>query len=177
MTNSGNAPNQPRRLRAILRRRMALQLRLAGRSEEEIRRDIYKAEFSQAQTMGEDVSKVKLIAQQTVSKLITQARADLEHETELTAAEYKKLQRADIGTGMMIMRMGLSSKDAGERYAAADRLLRHWERLSRLEGLDAPAKTDVTSGGKPLENITLKWRTTEDEDDERKSAPASSAPS
>ena len=153
MANSGNAPNQPRRLRAILRRRMALQLRLAGRSEEEIRRDIYKAEISQARAMGEDVSKVKLIAQQTVSKLITQARADLEHETELTAAEYKKLQRADIGTGMMIMRMGLSSKDAGERYAAADRLLRHWERLSRLEGLDAPAKTDVTSGGETIKLI------------------------
>ena len=153
MTNSGNAPNQPRRLRAILRRRMALQLRLAGRSEEEIRRDIYKAEFSQAQAMGRDVNKVKLIAQQTVSKLITQARADLEHETELTAAEYKKLQRADIGTGMVIMRLGLASKDAGERYAAADRLLRHWERLSRLEGLDAPAKTDVTSGGETIKLI------------------------
>ena len=168
MANSGNAPNQPRRLRAILRRRMALQLRLAGRSEEEIRRDIYKAEISQARAMGEDVSKVKLIAQQTVSKLITQARADLEHETELTAAEYKKLQRADIGTGMMIMRLGLASKDAGERYAAADRLLRHWERFSRLEGLDAPAKTDVTSGGETIKLIveyTDKPRTNELETD------------
>jgi len=62
------------------------------------------------------------------------------------------------------MRMGLSSKDAGERYAAADRLLRHWERLSRLEGLDAPARTDVTSGGEKLD-IVLNWRTLEKAED------------
>lgn len=150
MTNSGNAPNQPRRIRAIIRRRMALQLRLAGRSEEEIRYDIYKAEINQAQAMGEDASKVKLIAQQTVSKLITRARIDLEAETELTAAEYKKLQRADINTALMVMRQGLGSKDVGERYAAADRLLRQWERFSRLQGLDAPERKDFTSGGEAI---------------------------
>jgi len=55
----------------------------------------------------------------------------------------------------MIMRLGLASKDAGERYAAADRLLRHWERLSRLEGLDAPAKTDVTSGGEVIKVVGI----------------------
>ena len=39
-----------------------------------------------------------------------------------------------------------------------------------------PQPLDMTSGGKKLD-ITLSWRTTENEDDERKPAPASSAPS
>ena len=150
MTNSGNAPNNPRRLRSLFRRRMALQLRLAGQSEEEIRDAIYNAEVRRAEQTGEDPNKVKRISQQRVSELITEARGELEKLTDLTAAEYAAMQKADIGQAIMVMRQGLASKDAGERYAAADRLARQWERLSKLLGLDAPVRTDVTSGGEKL---------------------------
>jgi len=163
MTNSGNAPNNPRRLRSLFRRRLALQLRMAGLRELEIREAIYNAEVAQAQAVGADPNKIKRICQQRVSALITEARGDLEHEVALTAAEYRSIQEADIGAALMVVRQGMASKDAGEKYAAIDRLNRLHERLARLEGLDAPERKDITSGGEKLD-ITLQWRTLDDKD-------------
>lgn len=150
MTNSGNAPNNPRRLRSLFRRRIALQFRIAGQREEEIREAIYKAEVKQAEKAGEDPNKVKRISQQRVSSLITEARAALEDETAITAAEFKAIQKMDLGAALMVVRQGMGSKDSGERYAAIDRLNRLHERLAKLEGLDAPERKDITSDNKPL---------------------------
>ena len=156
--SSSNQPSRPRRLLALQRQRQAFQMRLAGATEYEI-------------------SKQLGVSQPAVSHMLTKARAELSEEVRLDQDQYHTIQLHDIFSALSVIRQKLTSKDAGEQLAAIDRLNRLHERLARLEGLDAPARTDVTSGGKPLENITLKWRTTEDEDDERKSAPASSAPS
>ena len=155
MANSGNAPNNPRRLRSLFRRRLALQLRMAGLREEEIREQIYQAEVVQAEIARADPNKVKHISQQRVSALITEARGDLEKETSLTAAEYRAIQKADIGAALMVVRHGMASKDSGEKYAAIDRLNRLHERLARLEGLDAPERKDITTGGEKIV-VTLK---------------------
>ena len=156
--SSSNQPSRPRRLLALQRQRQAFQMRLAGATEYEI-------------------SKQLGVSQPAVSHMLTKARAELSEEVRLDQDQYHTIQLHDIFSALSVIRQKLTSKDAGEQLAAIDRLNRLHERLARLEGLDAPARTDVTSGGKPLENIVLKWRTTEDEDDERKSAPASSAPS
>ena len=156
--SSSNQPSRPRRLLALQRQRQAFQMRLAGATEYEI-----------AKQLG--------VSQPAVSHMLTKARAELSEEVRLDQDQYHTIQLHDIFSALSVIRQKLTSKDAGEQLAAIDRLNRLHERLARLEGLDAPARTDVTSGGKPLENITLNWRTTEDEDDERKSAPASSAPS
>jgi len=150
MTNSTQNKSSIRRLQTLARRRMALQLRLAGRLEEEIAQDIYKAEYKRAQDNGEDPDAVKAISQQAVSKLLDAARIELETETNITVAQYKAIQEMDIGAALLVVRQGLGSKDAGEKYAAIDRLNRLHERLARLEGLDAPAKTDLTSGGEKI---------------------------
>ena len=123
-----------------------------------------------------EISKQLGVSQPAVSHMLTKARAELSEEVRLDQDQYHTIQLHDIFSALSVIRQKLTSKDAGEQLAAIDRLNRLHERLARLEGLDAPARTDVTSGGKPLENITLNWRTTEDEDDERKPAPASSAP-
>ena len=155
--SSSTHPSRPRRLLALQRQRQAFQMRLAGATEYEI-------------------SKQLGVSQPAVSHMLTKARAELSEEVRLDQDQYHTIQLHDIFSALSVIRQKLTSHDAGEQLAAIDRLNRLHERLARLEGLDAPARTDVTSGGKPLENITLKWRTTEDEDDERKPAPASSAP-
>ena len=61
----------------------------------------------------------------------------------------------DIFSALSVIRQKLTSKDAGEQLAAIDRLNRLHERLARLEGLDAPAKTDVTSGGQAIAVVAV----------------------
>ena len=155
---SANHPKQPRRILALQRRRTALQMRLAGADVAEI-----------AQTLG--------VSNGRVSQLIEEAMCDLKAAIGVDAEQYREIVRRSIFKSLAVLETFLTSNDPGAVMAATDRINRQNERLARLEGLDAPERKDVTSGGKPLENITLKWRTTEDEDDERKPAPASSAPS
>ena len=154
---SANHPKQPRRILALQRRRTALQMRLAGADVAEI-----------AQTLG--------VTSGRVSQLIGEAMCDLKAASGIDAEQYREIVRRSIFKSLAVLEKFLASNDPGAVMAATDRINRQNERLSRLEGLDAPAKTDVTSGGEKLD-IVLNWRTTEDEDDERKSAPASSAPS
>lgn len=128
---SANHPKQPRRILALQRRRTALQMRLAGAGVEEI-----------ANTLG--------ISNGRVSQLIGEARDELTAEIKLDANQYRNIQLHDIFTALSVIRSKLSSKDSGEQLAAIDRLNRLHERLAKLEGLDAPTKTDVTSDNKPL---------------------------
>ena len=156
--SSANHPLKPRRLLALQRQRKALQMKLAGASEYEI-----------AKTLG--------VTQGAVSKMLWVAVGELKAANGMDAERYREIVRRHIFKALAALEPSLLSSDKGEMFAATDRINRQCERLARLEGLDAPERKDVTSGGKPLENITLNWRTTEDEDDERKPAPASSAPS
>ena len=96
--------------------------------------------------------------------MLTKARAELSEEVRLDQDQYHTIQLHDIFSALSVIRQKLTSKDAGEQLAAIDRLNRLHERLARLEGLDAPAKTDVTSGGEKLD-IVLNWRTLEKAED------------
>jgi len=132
--SSSNQPSRPRRLLALQRQRQAFQMRLAGATEYEI-------------------SKQLGVSQPAVSHMLTKARAELSEEVRLDQDQYHTIQLHDIFSALSVIRQKLTSKDAGEQLAAIDRLNRLHERLARLEGLDAPAKTDVTSGGETIKLI------------------------
>ena len=143
---SANHPKQPRRILALQRRRTALQMRLAGADVAEI-----------AQSLG--------VTSGRVSQLIGEAMCDLKAASGIDAEQYREIVRRSIFKSLAVLEKFLASSDPGAVMAATDRINRQNERLSRLEGLDAPAKTDVTSGGKPLD-ITLNWRTLPEDKDE-----------
>ena len=129
--SSSNQPSRPRRLLALQRQRQAFQMRLAGATEYEI-------------------SKQLGVSQPAVSHMLTKARAELSEEVRLDQDQYHTIQLHDIFSALSVIRQKLTSKDAGEQLAAIDRLNRLHERLARLEGLDAPERKDVTSGGEPV---------------------------
>ena len=142
---SANHPKQPRRILALQRRRTALQMRLAGADVAEI-----------AQTLG--------VSNERVSQLIEEAMCDLKAASGIDAEQYREIVRRSIFKSLAVLEKFLASNDPGAVMAATDRINRQNERLSRLEGLDAPAKTDVTSGGEKLD-IVLNWRTLEKAED------------
>ena len=143
---SANHPKQPRRILALQRRRTALQMRLAGADVAEI-----------AQTLG--------VTSGRVSQLIGEAMCDLKAASGIDAEQYREIVRRSIFKSLAVLEKFLASNDPGAVMAATDRINRQNERLARLEGLDAPAKTDVTSGGEKLD-ITLNWRTLPEDKDE-----------
>lgn len=142
--NEPNAPSRPRRLLALQRQRQAFQMRLAGATEYEI-----------AKQLG--------VSQPAVSQMLTRARKDLTEEVRLDHEEYRSIQLQDIFQTLALLRGIIMPRrdaegrplpqDVGAQLAAIDRLNRLHERLARLEGLDAPVKTDIMSGGKPFEGI------------------------
>ena len=134
--SSSNQPSRPRRLLALQRQRQVFQMRLAGATEYEI-----------AKQLG--------VSQPAVSHMLTKARAELSKEVRLDQDQYHTIQLHDIFSALSVIRQKLTSKDAGEQLAAIDRLNRLHERLARLEGLDAPAKTDVTSGGQTIAVVAV----------------------
>ena len=134
--SSSNQPSRPRRLLALQRQRQAFQMRLAGATEYEI-------------------SKQLGVSQPAVSHMLTKARAELSEEVRLDQDQYHTIQLHDIFSALSVIRQKLTSKDAGEQLAAIDRLNRLHERLARLEGLDAPAKTDMTSGGQAIAVVAV----------------------
>ena len=142
---SANHPKQPRRILALQRRRTALQMRLAGADVAEI-----------AQTLG--------VSNGRVSQLIEEAMCDLKAASGIDAEQYREIVRRSIFKSLAVLEKFLVSSDPDTAMAATDRINRQNERLSRLEGLDAPAKTDVTSGGEKLD-IVLNWRTLEKAED------------
>jgi len=144
--NEPNAPSRPRRLLALQRQRQAFQMRLAGATEYEI-----------AKQLG--------VSQPAVSQMLTRARVELSEKVRLDHEEYRSIQLQDIFQTLALLRGIIMPRkdaegrpipqDSGAQLAAIDRLNRLHERLARLEGLDAPAKTDITSGGKPLKGYTV----------------------
>jgi hypothetical protein len=90
-----------------------------------------------------------------VSQLIGEAMADLSEAITADAEQMREMQRRDIMSALAALRQSITSKDAGERMAASDRIARLWARLSDLYGLDAPKKTDVTSDGKAIKGYVV----------------------
>lgn len=115
--SSANHPLQPRRLLAAVRRRRALQMRLAGASVEET-----------AHALG--------VSPGRVTQLVREAMEGLKAEEQADAEVLRAIQKQDLMAAISVVRQSLASNDPGERLAAADRLTRLWGRLSDLEGLD-----------------------------------------
>ena len=133
---SANHPSQPRRLLALQRQRQAFQMKLAGATEYEI-----------GKALG--------VSQQQASKYLASARVELTEAARVDAEQYREIVRRHIFKALAALEPSLMSSDKGEMFAATDRIVRQCERLARLEGLDAPAKADITSGGKPLKGYTV----------------------
>ena len=128
---SANHPKQPRRILALQRRRTALQMRLAGADVAEI-----------ANTLG--------ITKGRVSQLIEEAMGDLKAATGMDAEHYREIVRRNIFRAMARIERLIAASDDGAALAATDRMDRQNNRLIELEGLAAPAKMDVTSGGQAV---------------------------
>jgi hypothetical protein len=111
------------------RKRKALELRLAGHSYQAI-----------ADTLGCSVS--------TSHGLVSEALAAVPRQAseELRAQEIEKLRE--------LYRVMWTKAETGSERAAAV-CVKVAERLARLEGLDAPSRTEITGGsGGPIELLT-----------------------
>lgn len=123
----GNAPTAPRRVTASDRRRRALELRMAGSS------------FA-------DIGAALEISKQAAHQLVTAALRDIEAKTVETTDELRRLELERLDKMLIKVWQQVAQGNLG----AVDRALRIMERRSRLLGLDAPTKTDITSGNAPL---------------------------
>ena len=120
----GESDSSPRRIAAAERQRLALELRKAGVTFEEIANQLgyskagaYKAVTSALQkTLQEPADEVRTLAVTRLDKLLT--------------AMWPQARQGNQG--------------------AVDRVLRIEERRAKLLGLDAPTRTDVTSKGEQI---------------------------
>ncbi len=128
--NIQQSPTAPKRANAAERRRKAVALRIAGATYEQIGRELG-------------------ITSQAAWKHVTIA---------LTAIRQKTAEDADVLRVTELARLDAAQASIWPRVVqgdnqAIDRFLRISKRRGEITGIDAPAKTDLTSGGKPLENI------------------------
>ncbi|HEX3052699.1 MAG TPA: hypothetical protein VHP83_18715 [Aggregatilineaceae bacterium] len=121
--------NQPagQKEKAAERRVKALDLRQSGLSYRKI-----------AEQLEVDVA--------TVFRDIKDSLAELKAVEETEAEELRIIEVARLDAILNAMYNKAINGDQG----AVDRVLRIMERRAKLLGLDAPSKTDVTSGGQPL---------------------------
>jgi hypothetical protein len=115
----------PKRLAARERSRRAYELRVAGASFDRIADTLDFADESGAR------------------KAVAAFVERLERET-VDQARYLELDRLDR------MLIAITEQIRKGHLGAIDRALKIMERRSKLLGLDAPTKTDVTSGGQPI---------------------------
>ena len=125
-----NSPNAPRKATAAERKRQALDFRMAGLTFQQIGD---KLEISKQAAHGLVVAaldEVRAKIAETAPQVLTM---ELERLDSLWRTVYPEAKRGNLG--------------------AVDRSLRIMERRARLLGLDAPAKTDLTSGGDKIELV------------------------
>lgn len=118
--------NGQRALEAVNRQRQALELRLAGKQYVEIAEALGYANHSGAYR-----------AVQTALKKTLQEPAD----------EVRKLELSRLDTLLSEL------WEKNDRPIYVDRILRIMERRSKLLGLDAPEKHDLTTAGEPIRFI------------------------
>jgi len=126
-----NSPNAKRKVSAAERKRQALDFRMAGFTFQQI---------------GDKLGITKQAAHHLVVEALEETRAKIAESSEQVMQ--MELDRLDS-----LWRTVYPQAKQGN-LGAIDRSLRIMERRARLLGLDAPAKTDVTSKG---EKIRLVW--------------------
>lgn len=126
-----NTPTTSRKVTTAERRRQAVNLRMGGKTFEEI-----------GQVLG--------ITKQSAYGLVVTA---LDHITAETAESAEQLRRLELER-LDFMRNAIWGSVIKGDMQAVDRALRIGKRVSELLGLDAPTKTDLTTGGETL-NIKI----------------------
>ena len=122
-----NSPTAPKRANAAERRRKAVALRIAGATYEQIGRELG-------------------ITSQAAWKHVTVALADVRQKTAEDAdiLRVTELSRLDAAQASIWPRVVQGDNQA------IDRFLRISKRRGEITGIDAPTKTDLTSGGKEV---------------------------
>jgi len=125
-----NSPTAPKRANAAERRRKAVALRIAGATYEQIGRELG-------------------ITSQAAWKHVTVALADVRQKTAEDAdiLRVTELSRLDAAQASIWPRVVQGDNQA------IDRFLRISKRRGEITGIDAPTKTDLTSGGEKLPGI------------------------
>ena len=121
------SPTAPKRANAAERRRKAVALRIAGATYEQIGRELG-------------------ITSQAAWKHVTVALADVRQKTAEDAdiLRVTELSRLDAAQASIWPRVVQGDNQA------IDRFLRISKRRGEITGIDAPTKTDLTSGGKEV---------------------------
>ena len=129
-----NAPTTKKRLTAAERREQALQRRIGGWT---------------FQRIGDELG----ITRQSAHNLVITALKDLNEKVMESAAELQRLELERLDTMNNAIWGAVLSGDVG----AIDRAIRIQARRAALLGLDAPKKTDITSGGEKIE-VAFAWK-------------------
>jgi hypothetical protein len=93
------------------------------------------------------------ITRQAAHALVVSALKELNEKTMESAAELKRLEMERLDTMRSAVWGGVLKGD----LQSIDRALKISARLAALAGIDAPTKTDVTSGGEKITEITVNW--------------------
>ena len=134
-----NAPTTKKRLTAAERREQALQRRIGGWT---------------FQRIGDELG----ITRQSAHNLVITALKDLNEKVMESAAELQRLELERLDTMNNAIWGAVLKGDVG----AIDRAIRIQARRAALLGLDAPKKTDVTSGGEKM-NIVIEYKDASDD--------------
>jgi DNA-binding CsgD family transcriptional regulator len=133
-----NAPTAPRKVKAAERKKQALARRIGGWT------------FAQ---IGEELG----ISTQAAYNLVKSALAETNAKTAEEAEILRRLELERLDT----MRSAIWGLVLKGDVQAIDRALRISKRMSELTGIDAPAKTDITSGGEKIE-VVIKYADRDD---------------
>jgi len=123
----------PRKTTAAERKAQALSRRIGGFTFQQIADEMH-------------------ITRQAAHALVKSALAELNEKIAESATELRRLELERLDT----MRRALWGEVLKGDLQSIDRALKISARLSALAGLDAPVKTDMTSGGKALTFVISK---------------------
>ena len=123
-----------RRITARQRERQALELRMAGATYAKI-----------AEALGISVAGAHGAVMRALKRLNEKVTEDAEEMRRL------ELERLDS----LMLTLWPQAKRGNQ--GAIDRILRIMKRRAELLGLDAPARTDVTTKGQPITTIQFEW--------------------
>jgi DNA-binding CsgD family transcriptional regulator len=143
-----NSPQSTKRAKTAERKKQALARRIGGWT------------FAQ---IGEELG----ISTQAAYNLVKSALAETNAKTAEEAEILRRLELERLDT----MRSAIWGLVLKGDVQAIDRALRISKRMSELTGIDAPAKTDITSGGEKIE-VVIKYA---DRDDTTSETPPGAA--
>lgn len=126
------SPNAPRKSTAAERKRQALEFRMAGLTFQQIGDQLKITKQAAHQLVVTALDEVREQIAETAPQVLTM---ELERLDSLWRTVYPEAKRGNLG--------------------AVDRSIRIMERRAKLLGLDAPAKSDVTSGGEKITAPTI----------------------